>query len=44
MSREDFIAAKPTAEFDAQWGDPQQFLPLVYKGGFAHMRELGGVI
>ena len=44
MSREDFIAAKPTAEFDAQWGDPRQFLPLVYKGAFAHMRELGGVI
>ena len=42
--REDFIAAKPTAEFDAQWGDPQQFLPLVYKGGFRDMRELGGVI
>jgi glyoxylase-like metal-dependent hydrolase (beta-lactamase superfamily II) len=44
MSREDFIAAKPTAEFDAAWGDPQQFLRLVYKGGFAHLRELGGVI
>jgi glyoxylase-like metal-dependent hydrolase (beta-lactamase superfamily II) len=44
MSREDFIAAKPTADFDAEWGDPQQFLRLVYKGGFAHLRELGGVI
>lgn len=44
MSREDFIAAKPTAEFDTQWGDPQRFLRLVYKGGFAHLRELGGVI
>jgi glyoxylase-like metal-dependent hydrolase (beta-lactamase superfamily II) len=44
MSREDFIASKPTAEFDARWGDPQLFLRLVYKGGFAHLRELGGVI
>jgi glyoxylase-like metal-dependent hydrolase (beta-lactamase superfamily II) len=44
MSREDFIAAKPTAEFDAQWGEPHLFLRLVYKGGFAHLRELGGVI
>jgi glyoxylase-like metal-dependent hydrolase (beta-lactamase superfamily II) len=44
MSRDDFIAAKPTADFDAAWGDPQQFLRLVYKGGFAHLRELGGVI
>jgi glyoxylase-like metal-dependent hydrolase (beta-lactamase superfamily II) len=44
MSLADFVASKPTAEFDARWGDPAQFLPLVYKGGFAHLRELGGVI
>jgi glyoxylase-like metal-dependent hydrolase (beta-lactamase superfamily II) len=44
MSFKDFAASKPTAEFDAQWGDPAQFLALVYKGGFAHLRELGGVI
>jgi glyoxylase-like metal-dependent hydrolase (beta-lactamase superfamily II) len=44
MSLADFVASKPTAAFDAQWGDPTLFLPLVYKGGFAHLRELGGVI
>lgn len=44
MSLADFVASKPTAEFDAKWGDPAQFLTLVYKGGFAHLRELGGVI
>jgi glyoxylase-like metal-dependent hydrolase (beta-lactamase superfamily II) len=44
MSFKDFAASKPTAEFDAQWGDPARFLALVYKGGFAHLRELGGVI
>jgi glyoxylase-like metal-dependent hydrolase (beta-lactamase superfamily II) len=44
MSFADFVAAQPTAAFDAQWGDPAQFLRLVYKGGFAHLRELGGVI
>jgi glyoxylase-like metal-dependent hydrolase (beta-lactamase superfamily II) len=44
MSLADFVASKPTAAFDAQWGDPAQFLRLVYKGGFAHLRELGGVI
>jgi len=44
MSFKDFAASKPTAEFDSQWGDPAQFLALVYKGGFAHLRELGGVI
>jgi glyoxylase-like metal-dependent hydrolase (beta-lactamase superfamily II) len=44
MSFADFVASKPTAAFDAKWGDPQQFLRLVYKGGVAHLRELGGVI
>jgi hypothetical protein len=44
ISFADFVASKPTAAFDAQWGDPQLFLRLVYKGGFAHLRELGGVI
>jgi glyoxylase-like metal-dependent hydrolase (beta-lactamase superfamily II) len=44
MSFKDFAASKPTAAFDSQWGDPAQFLALVYKGGFAHLRELGGVI
>ena len=44
MSLADFVASKPTAPFDAAWGDPRQFLPLVYEGGFAHLRELGGVI
>jgi glyoxylase-like metal-dependent hydrolase (beta-lactamase superfamily II) len=44
MSFADFVASKPTAAFDAEWGDPQLFLRLVYKGGFAHLRELGGVI
>jgi glyoxylase-like metal-dependent hydrolase (beta-lactamase superfamily II) len=44
MSLKDFVASKPTAAFDAKWGDPALFLRLVYKGGFAHLRELGGVI
>jgi cyclase len=44
MSLADFVASQPTAAFDERWGDPRQFLPLVYKGGFAHLRELGGVI
>jgi glyoxylase-like metal-dependent hydrolase (beta-lactamase superfamily II) len=44
MSFADFVAAKPTAAFDAERGDPATFLRLVYKGGFAHLRELGGVI
>ena len=44
MSLKDFVASQPTADFDAKWGDPSLFLKLVYKGGFAHLRELGGMI
>jgi glyoxylase-like metal-dependent hydrolase (beta-lactamase superfamily II) len=44
MSFNDFVAAKPTSQFDAQWGDPAQFLALAYKGALGHLRELGGVI
>lgn len=44
MSRADFLASKPTAAFDSQLGDPEQFLKLVYKGALAHLREMGGVI
>ena len=39
-----FAATAPTSEFDAQRGDPAQFLKLVYKGALGHSRELGGVI
>ena len=44
MSLKDFVASQPTVAFDSKWGDPSLFLRLVYKGGFAHLRELGGVI
>jgi hypothetical protein len=44
MSYEEFVASAPTREFDAARGDPSAFLPLVYKGAWAHIRELGGVI
>jgi cyclase len=40
----EFVATKPTQEFDAARGDPAQFLKLVHKGAWAHLRELGGVI
>jgi glyoxylase-like metal-dependent hydrolase (beta-lactamase superfamily II) len=39
-----FVATEPTKEFDAERGDPAQFLALLYKGAFGHIRELGGVI
>jgi len=44
LSFDEFVATKPTAEFDAQRGDPAQFLLLVHKGAWNHLRELGGVI
>jgi glyoxylase-like metal-dependent hydrolase (beta-lactamase superfamily II) len=44
MSFAEFVATKPTAEFDAARGDPAQFLLLVHKGAWGHIRELGGVI
>lgn len=44
MSRADFVATRPTREFDAERGDPALFLAQVYKGAYAHLRELGGVI
>ncbi len=44
MSFNDYVESRPTAAFDARWGDPSLFLRLVYKGAFPHIRELGGVI
>jgi glyoxylase-like metal-dependent hydrolase (beta-lactamase superfamily II) len=40
----DMIAEKPTAEFDAKWGDPALFMNSVYPGLWGHARELGGII
>jgi glyoxylase-like metal-dependent hydrolase (beta-lactamase superfamily II) len=44
LSLEEVIEAKPTADYDAAWGDPELFLTLAYKGLWGHVRELGGVL
>ncbi len=44
MSVEDMLAAKPTAEFDAKWGDPTLFVSNAYPGLIGHVRELGGIL
>lgn len=44
MSATDMIAAKPTAEFDAQWGDPSLLIRNAYPGLWAHVREHGGIL
>ncbi len=44
MSVSDMIAAKPTAEFDAKWGDPTLLIRNAYPGLWAHVREHGGIL
>jgi glyoxylase-like metal-dependent hydrolase (beta-lactamase superfamily II) len=44
MGTDDLLAAPPTAEFDAQWGDPKLFLTNAFKGLWGHVRELGGIV
>ena len=35
-----FQDSKPTAEFDAQWGNPEPFLQMAYEGAWYHVTEL----
>jgi len=44
MNADDMIAAAPTREFDAKWGDPTQFIRNAYRGLWAHARTLGGIV
>jgi cyclase len=44
MSATDMIAARPTAEFDAKWGDPSLLIRNAYPGLWAHVREHGGIL
>ena len=37
---EQFQAAKPTSEFDAQWGNPDPFLKMAYDGAWYHVNEI----
>jgi glyoxylase-like metal-dependent hydrolase (beta-lactamase superfamily II) len=41
---DEITAAAPTREFDAKWGDPKNFLAVVYRGLWSHVRELGGIV
>ena len=36
MGPEEVLAAGPTKEFDAQWGDPRQFTTLAFKSMWGH--------
>ncbi len=40
----EMVAAKPTKEYDAKWGDPELFILNAYRGLWGHVRELGGIV
>jgi cyclase len=40
----DMIAAAPTKEFDAKWGNPELLIGNAYPGMWGHVRELGGIV
>ena len=40
----ELVAATPTKDFDAQWGNPNLFIELAYRGMWGHVRELGGIV
>jgi cyclase len=44
MSADDMLAGNITQDFDAQWGDPKEFIHAAYKGMWLHVRELGGIV
>jgi len=44
MGADDMIAAQPTQEFDARWGDSRLFVANAYKGLWGHVRSLGGIV
>ncbi|HTY50234.1 MAG TPA: MBL fold metallo-hydrolase [Steroidobacteraceae bacterium] len=37
---EQLVASRPTREFDARWGNPDQFLKLAYEGAWYHVNEI----
>jgi len=44
MGPQDMIAAAPTKDFDAKWGNPELFIRNAYRGMWGHVRELGGIV
>jgi len=36
---DEVVAAKPTAEFDARYGDPKQFVTLALQSTWGHLRD-----
>lgn len=42
LSARDMVAARPTAPYDARWGDPQLFIMNAYEGMYGHIAEYLG--
>lgn len=40
----EIAAAAPTKEFDAKWGNPEQFVTMTYRGMIRNLHEIGGII
>jgi glyoxylase-like metal-dependent hydrolase (beta-lactamase superfamily II) len=43
-SVEEMLAARPTAEFDGRWGDPEKFIRAAFAGMAAHVRQIPGIV
>ncbi len=39
LGTDEVLAAKPTAEFDAKWGDPSLFVTLAFQSTWGHLRD-----
>jgi cyclase len=44
MGPKEMLAAAPTKEFDAKWGNPELFITNAYPGLWGHVREIGGIV
>jgi cyclase len=44
MGPDDMLAATPTKDFDAKWGNPDLFVTTAYRSMWLHVRELGGIV
>jgi glyoxylase-like metal-dependent hydrolase (beta-lactamase superfamily II) len=44
LGPDDIIAAAPTKEYDATWGNPDLFVTTAYRSMWLHVRELGGIV
>jgi cyclase len=44
LSEEDLVAAEPTKDYDARWGDPRSFILNTYRGIWGHVREMRGIV